>query len=324
MAFDRNEPDIPRLSLVLNELERSVGAEYWSSDVVDWSSVESVSVDNLTEKPEWSTVPWRCNCKYSATHVSPTFMALALAGYTGTHEYLQFRIARKDSQVLSYLSSGSVFIDLLGGPPPRDGTTIRISRYVRTLDICFRNGASVDFSLEGLRLWSSWQAFVWYLMLRTSHTINLEAARWSLILFEGFLHFGARADVWFDVTPWQHGLVEVTPSIKGVQSIHCSDTFPIARLAKSLGGTVTLRDLMEIWFPGQAKHLQALIGGNNAGIPDSSGHWDAMVKMSDVELADELGSIMVLFPRHGVTPFELMTLDAFDDVKEMWKEWEHR
>ena len=118
------------------------------------------------------------------------------------------------------------------------------------------------------------------------------------ILFEAFLHFGAKVDATFSISPEQSGSVRVTAT--GVpeddESILHSAAQPAAQLAASKGGLVSLRDLVALWFPRHGERLQVLIDNNIAGNADTSGYWEALMGMSDAELSKEMDGIVGLFP----------------------------
>jgi len=306
MAFDYpDEVDPKHLSRVIDEVERCFTGEYWSSDLVNRD--DRYPTVWYGDRWEWGMLyagPRGRSLKQSP-RVPLGTLVTARAAYGGSHEFLQLRLQSKDEKALAHISSGHIFVDLLrrmksdrGRTPPDQ--PLPLSRWVRILDLCFRNGGPVAYQLESRTdLWSSWTYLVWYLILTMSRITNRAKTRPYIIMLEAFLRFGAKADIKFHITPSSPGLCRVSPDIipEGKEErIHCVDTVPAARLAQSLGGIVSLRDLVPLWVPRHGVRLQVLIDGNAAGVEDCSGYWDSMVRMSDAQLDEELGDVRALFP----------------------------
>jgi hypothetical protein len=150
---------------------------------------------------------------------------------------------------------------------------LSVDRLVKTLGYCFEHGISANYSGSFLRDASYWQRTVW--------TIMKAQGSWMppILEFEPvmrvFLLYGAEPHFWLRFGPRYRSnkgqdVVRVVPQVgmernEPLREIFVdANTEGIVKFAKEKGWTLSLRDIVEYWFPKRAKVLQELIDRNAA------------------------------------------------------------
>jgi hypothetical protein len=156
-----------------------------------------------------------------------------------------------------------------------DSTYFNITqdRLTKTLGYCFEHGISANSCGGFSGTASCWQRVIWTLMA------TLQSWRHTRLEFEPmirvFLLYGAEPYFWLRFGPRHRTsegqeVVRVVPQVgtereEQFNEIYIDvDSEGIIEFAKERGWTLSLRDIVEYWFPKRAKVLQELIDRNAA------------------------------------------------------------
>ncbi|KAK5653609.1 hypothetical protein OQA88_8638 [Cercophora sp. LCS_1] len=296
-----DEVDVQRVSLVLDEIEKTVGTEYWSS-------LHAARDDRYPTMRSrgWGILYSTHQDKISFANMPVETMITGRAIYDGSHEFLKHQIERGNKAALSHVSTGHALVNVLrrmmnDTALSNTSALLPLSEWVKTLNLLFHNGLSAAYQLEPwTRLWSSWPHLLWYIIFSTSQPRpNRNKQHPYIILLEAFLHFGAKSDMTFCVksAPPRTAIISPCDIPKDDESTRCQDTLPMVRLALSKGGVVSLRDLVGLWIPRQKERLEVLIDNNIAGVADTSGFWESLLEMRNAQIAETIGEVHPLLAK---------------------------